>query len=76
MRHQTFRLFFTLAGKDYAYRTWIGVPRVGERVMFQTKDGPKAFTVSDVLWGSAVDDDVQDAPTINILLQDAFKGES
>ncbi|MGX7874476.1 hypothetical protein ACVDG5_018450 [Mesorhizobium sp. ORM6] len=53
---QKFDIYFMLEGKDYAFRIWGAVPRVGERVMFHPTTGPVTFKVLDVLWGVASDD--------------------
>ncbi|TPN04555.1 hypothetical protein [Mesorhizobium sp. B2-1-2] len=63
---QTFDIYFILEGKDYAFRSWGAVPRVGERVMFHLITGPTTFRVLDVLWGVAPDD--RRTMTVNVRL--------
>ncbi|WP_395451147.1 hypothetical protein ACHMW7_15970 [Aminobacter sp. UC22_36] len=61
---ETFRIYFTLDGKDYATREWPAVPHVGEHVMFHLKDGPFVAKVTRVVWG--VDKDHKDRiPSVN-----------
>lgn len=63
-----FDIYFVVGGKDYAFRSWIAVPRLGERVMFHLKEGPKTFKVVDVLWGVAPDDKARFC-TVNVKLE-------
>ncbi len=69
-KHETFALYFIEDGKTIARRWWIGVPRVGDFVMLSPTDEDKRIMkVVEVMWGVAVDDGMQDAPSVNVLVE-------
>lgn len=63
-------IYFQVGDKDYAFRVWPNVPRVGDHVMFHPVEGPAVYQVERVVWGVAKDD--MNAPTVNVVM----KGET
>lgn len=45
-------VYFYLHGKQFAFRAWNFVPRIGETVILGSDDDRKAYQVKNVVWGN------------------------
>jgi hypothetical protein len=56
-------IFFLLDGKEFAFRSWERVPRVGDWVVFPAPD--RTFEVARVIWRETVSTNV---PYVEVVL--------
>lgn len=68
--HEWHDIYFQIGDKDYAFRSWPNVPRVGEHVMFHPVDGPVVHEVIRVVWGVNKDPTIGAALTVNVTLKE------
>ena len=71
MRETLFAIYFVLDRKDYAFRVWPGVPRIGDRVMMHTNDGPRTHEVLEVVWGVREEEESPYRLTCNVSIAPA-----
>ena len=64
-----FELYFIVDDKDYAFRIWPGVPRVGDRVMMHPSPAPRKFIVEAICWGVR-EEEAKDRVTCNVMLRE------
>ena len=63
-------IHFFVDGREYAYRSWSFIPRVGDEVMLGEGDRRKAYVVKRVVWGNDAPDASRHEPQrINIELE-------
>jgi len=63
-------IYFLLDGRQFAFRTWANVPRIGELVVFSLTDEP--FEVSRVLWRETRDAPI--GPYAEVILKKVTSG--